>query len=234
MKKVAIIFILISILLAFSACGKDKEAVYTESSTDIEVVAKKEDAINSQGAISLYTDIKNAFDKSDMESFSKLLVNQRLNIVSLYGGMGIVEVVSSKESALLQIKDGLLLTKDDPEVDPPEQEVGISSNMFSSKLTISENDNKEGLLEKVDWEDADYDFLASHIHTIYGQLVWLCDEESSDHGWTIYKLSNNTYLFTNGYCWYSDEWDARVFMGQSFVVKNDNGNYKIAAFIDIK
>ena len=93
---------------------------------------------------------------------------------------------------------------------------------------------KEGFIEHIDWSKADYDYLAAHFFSYYDQLVWNCANSSDDNGWVIYKLFDNTYLYSNTFAWYSEDWQARVLVGQTFVIKRINNEYKIVAFIDAK
>jgi len=89
-------------------------------------------------------------------------------------------------------------------------------------------------LENIDWSKADYDYMTAHFHAFYDQMAWMCENSAEGEGWVIYKLSNDTYLYSNGYSWYSDEWSARVFVRQSFVIKRVGEDLKIVAFINAK
>ena len=122
----------------------------------------------------------------------------------------------------------------DPEVNPPEIEVGLDVEIFGeaeNKYLLTEQ--KEGFLENIDWDKADHDYLTAHFHAFYDQMAWLIDEWSLDR-WVVYKLSNDSYLYSKSYSCYSDGWGARVFIGHSFVIKRVDGDLKIVAFIDAK
>ena len=207
------------------SCGeteKGNEVTTITSNSDIELLSKKSDTLAF------------AFENNNIDSFNQLITSDGLYVISLYGGMGIVETSSKIQLSLLQIKDGILMTKDDPAVDPPEQELGITSEAFNSKSTKFSHVSEEGIIENIDWNDMDYDYLTAHFNDIYFQLVWICENSQSENGWIFYKLPNDTYIYSNGHSWFSKNWNSRVFEGQSFVLKLIDNDYKIVAFINTK
>ena len=122
----------------------------------------------------------------------------------------------------------------DSQVNPPEVKTGLNAEMFDKARYIYKlTEQKEGLLENIDWDKADKDYLTAHFHAFYDQMAWIIDEWNINN-WVVYKLTNDTYLYSKGYSSYSEGWGARVFVGQSFVIKHDGDNYGIVAYIDAK
>ena len=244
LKYLSILCVVLMMISTLSACGKDEKSLVERDVNDEGITSSISDEISSdevQEAENRYINlttfvnaISKTFKENDINSLKNMTSDDGLCIVSLYGGMAVLDGVSLRAIDDLQFKDGVLMTKNDPEVKPPEQEVGINASMFSDGEIPYITARTEGFLEKIDWSAANYDYLAAHFFSYYDQMVWTCVNSSSNDGWKLYQLRNNTYLYSNGYAWYSEDWQARVFVGQTFVIKRINNEYKIVAFIDVK
>lgn len=176
--------------------------------------------------------ISTAFQKEDIKTFNALIESESLPWISLYGGAAYVETATVKDKSEFFFDDGNLMQKS-PEVVPPEVDLGIKSELFGdSSAEIRTADEKEGFLENLDWSKVDCDYMQAHFHSYYDELAWIVDRPVNENGWVVYKLYNDTYIYTNGIGWYDDTFSSRVFAGQLFVIKRNGDKLGIVAFID--
>lgn len=228
-------------LLILNACNynesvNEPEAEFSPGVTDVASASDQaEESIDSEEQqIAVFTaKIHVALAGNNEKTFTKLIATDKFNVVTVYGGEGVVYSVAHQNKDHLKIEDGELIYND-PQVNPPDVKTGLNAEMFDKAQYIYKlTEQKEGLLENIDWDKADKDYLTAHFYSFYDQMAWLIDEWGFDN-WVVYKLSNNTYLYTKGYSCYSEGWGARVFVGQSFVIKRDGDNFGIVAYIDAK
>lgn len=228
-------------LLILNACNynesvNESEAGYSPSVIDVVSASNQaEKSIDQEEQqIAVFTaKIHVALAGNNEKTFKKLIATDKFNVVTVYGGEGVVYSVAHQNKDHLKIKDGELIYSDS-QVNPPDVYVNLNAEMFDKaeyKYRLTEQ--KEGLLENIDWDNTDKDYLTAHFYSFYDQMAWLIDEWNLND-WIVYKLSNNTYLYTKGYSCYSEDWGARVFVGQSFVINRDGDNYGIVAYIDAK
>lgn len=242
MNKRIIIALLLAICMLFSlaACGKTSEDSLLSNSDGLidepidEPVYFMPLPGDSEDQLPYFiAQIFYAFDTNDADAFADLIATDKFNIITVYGGEGVVDRVAHQHKDQLTIKDGELIYND-PHVNPPEVETGLNAEMLNyGNFEYNYNEFKEGFLEHIDWDNADKDYLTAHFHAFYDQMAWLIDEWNMDK-WVVYKLSNDTYLYSKSYSFYSEGWGGRVFTGQSFVIKRDGDNYGIVAYIDAK
>ena len=240
-KRTTALFLISCILLIITACGdsntkEDPETEYPRSVVDIVSESDNDEGLTSpeeQQLADFTAQILAAFKANDANAFTSLIATGKFNIVTLYGGEGVVYSVAHQNKDELKIKDGELIYND-PQVNPPEVKMGLNTEMLNQgQFEYNLDDQKEGILEHIDWDNADKDYLTAHFHAFYDQMAWLIDEWNMDN-WVVYKLTNDTYLCSKSYSCYSEGWMARVFVGQSFVIKRDGDNYGIVAYIEAK
>lgn len=237
-KKIISLLLAICMLFTLAACGETNEdSLLSNSDEPIDepidepvyftpLPGDSEDQLPYFIALIFY-----AFETNDADAFAELIATDNLNIVTVYGGEGVVDRVAHQNKDELTIKDGELIYND-PQVNPPEVETGLNAEMLNyGNFEYNYNECKEGFLEYIDWDNADKDYLTAHFHAFYDQMAWFIDEWSMDN-WLVYKLSNDTYLYSKSYSYYSEGWNARVFTGQSFVIKRNGDDYGIVAYID--
>lgn len=240
-KNYAVLFLLMCMMLILTACD-DNNSVDNPATESVPSVSdivfasdNAEETINpEEQQIAVFTaKIHIALNANDANSFANLITTDKFNVVTIYGGEGVVDRVAHQNKDELTINDGELIYND-PQVNPPEVETGINAEMLNyGNFEYNYNECKEGFLEYIDWDNADKDYLTAHFHAFYDQMAWLIDEWNMDK-WVVYKLTNDTYLYSKSYSFYSEGWGARVFTGQSFVIKRDGDNYGIVAYIDAK
>lgn len=209
------------------------------------VVPSEEEPSDLQEAMEVsgfYDSIVASLNENDIDAFNSLLKDGKMRWITINKEQSICDssyVYPNELSSDVLLKNGKLL-EISTEVSPPEVELGISASLFGSGLpAFRESVSKEGFLGHVDWVNADIDYVITHFDAIYNQLVWTIEmpgtpsDEAMDKSWAIYKLSNDTYLISNGVSWFSDELQDRTLTGKTFVVKRENNELKIVAFIDV-
>ena len=137
--------IILLILISFASCGQNGLQDPPFDSGAVDLYSNGTDAKSKE-----FEFVKAIYDtllECDIKGFSGLVDNSRLTVIGIYSGMGVVEFVSKRNIEDTQIIDGILFTKNDLEVDPPVQEIGISAAFFSEEKPSYKLFKKEGLLE---------------------------------------------------------------------------------------
>lgn len=233
-KLLASVLCIVYVLAALTACDNDNSETTTNIS-DTDMFGISVSSTEEESELIAFADkISSAFQKEDIKALNELIASDSLTWVSLYGGAAYVETSAVKNKGELFFSNGKLMQKS-PEVVPPEVDLDIKSQIFGkSSAEFRTADEKEGFLEYIDWSKADSDYMQAHFHAFYNELAWIVDRPVNENGWVVYKLCNNTYIYTNGIGWYEETFSSRVFAGKLFVIKRNGGNLGIVAYIDAK
>lgn len=231
-KRILSVLCAVFVVFIVTACDDNSDASNV-SETDMFGISGSQTEEATE-LIDFADKISKSFKNEDIKSFNSLIESDSLTWISLYGGAAYVETSAVKNKSEFFFDNGKLM-QNSPEVVPPEVDLGIKSELFGdSSAEFRTADEKEGLLENLDWSKADCDYMQAHFHAYYDELAWVVDRPVNENGWVIYKLSNDTYIYTNGIGWYDDTYSSRVFAGQLFVIKRNGDNLGIVAFINAK
>lgn len=231
--KKQVLFALCAVFMIFTlvACDKDSDSSNISQTDTVGISdsqTEEAELMDFAGKISV------AFQREDIKAFNELIESNSLTWVSLYGGAAYVETSAVKDKSEFFFDSGSLM-QNSTEAVPPKVDLELKSKMFGdSAAEFRVADEKQGFLESLDWSKADCDYMQAHFHAYYDELAWTVDRPVDENGWVIYKLSNDTYIYTNGIGWYDDTFSARVFAGQLFVIKRNGDKLGIVAFINAK